>query len=166
MHIKRLYEKDADGELALRDGKPVVAGVRVLRAGARQNFSTRLVPRAVAEGWLTLSRGQIIVHAAPGARGAPDDQSGREAAGAPDLVYRIVRGPGYWCCHCGAALDNDKAAQAHLAAAHKDQPSPDENWPAGFACLNHYECVLVSDPPGAGQGSVGDARARPADREG
>lgn len=150
MHIKRLYEKDAAGELALRDGKPVVAGVRLLKAGARQNFSTRLVPRAVAEGWLTLSRGQIIVH----------------AAGAPDLVYRIVRGPGYWCCHCGCALENDRAAQAHLAAAHKDQPSPDENWPAGFACLNHYECVLVSDPPGAVRTAGGDDRVRPADREG
>lgn len=117
MLLKRLYDHS--------DPKnPKVRGVRVLRAGAGWNISPDLLQRGAYEGWLSLAKGQVVL----------------EAEGQA-LRYRVNRGPGYYCCHCGEAVDDGPSARAHIAAEHASQASPDPSNPAGYCRINHYECV-------------------------
>lgn len=121
MFLKRLYDKDLK-----------VTGVKVLRAGERQNFSPELVQKAAAEGWLTMGGGKITVHGQAG-----------------DVVYRIEAMPGYYCSHCDAEIvDANSMVNAtlsvgrkHVLDAHKGAESPDDENPAGYCKINHFECV-------------------------
>jgi len=118
MLLKRIYEGAKLQHIALRH-----TGVK-----AEQNFSRRLVEGAVADGWMTLSQGKIILHVQP-----------------EDLVYMIVRGPGHYCCHCKEKLDGSgfgAQARAHVKEKHAGASSPDPQWPAGYCVVNAYECVL------------------------
>jgi hypothetical protein len=104
--------------------------VWVEHTGARpeQNFSGGLIEAGVSEGWMSLTKGKLILHVKP-----------------EELVYTITRAPGRYCCHCGEKLPDDatgEMARAHLAEKHKQQKSPDPSNPAGYCMLNHYECVL------------------------
>lgn len=113
MHLKRLY----------KDGK--VSGVQVLHAGAKQKFTSDLIERGSAEGWLSMGQGKVTVHAEGG-----------------DVRYRIIRSPGYYCCHCGQQLEGDprigdgpeaaKKRLAHVQEKHRGQPSPDPENPSGY----------------------------------
>jgi hypothetical protein len=111
--------------------------IECLRAGSKQKFSGGLVEAAVAEGWMTLGQGQVVLHCQPA-----------------DLSYRIVRIPGRYCCHCGEKLPDDatgELARAHVAAQHAGVRSPDPENPSGYSMLNAYECaregVAVETPP-------------------
>lgn len=123
MLLKRIYSNET--------GKPPKLDHIVVKhtgVSVEQNFSRRLVEGAVAEGWMTLSRGKIIVHAKP-----------------EDLVYTVKRAPGHYCVHCGEKLDSDtngQGARKHVAEKHAGAKSPDPQWPHGYAVTNAFECVL------------------------
>lgn len=116
MYLKRVFDHAAPGAAKLDH-------IKVLRAGPRQRFSTGLVEAAVVEGWMTLGGGRIALDTRP------------------PLTYKILRVPGHYCCHCGAKLDGDDAARAHIAAAHAGLPSPDKSNPAGYELIHCYDCV-------------------------
>ena len=116
MRLKRLYHPATDR----------VRGVTVLEDGPEQNFSPRLIERGVTEGWLTVQRGEIIIHG--------DNRT---------LTYRIVLPPGYYCCHCNRALDDPAEARSHIDEQHADEPSPDDNNPAGYRRDAFFACVQV-----------------------
>jgi hypothetical protein len=118
VRLKRLYRQPLTNP-------PIVRGVTVLESDPTQNFSPRLIEKGVSEGWLTMERGKVIV------RG--DNQT---------LTYRIVLPPGYYCCHCNRALDDSRAAEAHVAERHQGTPSPDRNNPSGYRKDSFFACEL------------------------
>jgi len=110
--------------------------VEVIHTGARapQNFSIGYVDQALAEGWMTIGKGRLVLHAEP-----------------EDLVYRIDRAPGHYCCHCGEPIPDGGAwviegkltkGQQHVAEQHPGLESPDPANSAGYLRLNHYACTL------------------------
>jgi hypothetical protein len=138
MLLKRKYD--------LRDpANPVVTGVELRHTGihAEQNFSTRLVSQALAEGWMEVAGDTILLHTDVG-----------------PLRYSVKRAPGYYCCHDGKRIPISEMAQherlrsgiGRLAAAEAraylatqgfaGKASPDPAHPAGYLVLEHYECVL------------------------
>lgn len=123
MLLKRIYDH-ADAKA------PKLSHIELKHTGthAEQNFSRRLVEGAVAEGWMTLSKGKIILHAKP-----------------EDLTYTIKRAPGHYCLHCNAKIESDglgAEARQHVASQHAGEKSPDPAWPHGYLVTNAYECVL------------------------
>jgi hypothetical protein len=130
---------DAAAEAAKREaGRQVsparVTGIEVRTApapGQRHHFTPGLLDRGMAEGWLSVSRGVITLHAAEG-----------------DLAFRILRAPGHYCCHCGVPIEHGGAwvdeaktqtkGQAHVATAHPKTTSPDPANPAGYERINYY----------------------------
>lgn len=116
---------------------PPIERVRVIHTGtsAEQTFSERLVRAGVAEGFMTLGKGKLILHTV-------EDQ--------PDLEYSIRRTPGWYCCHCGQALESANAEFApgvsygtqHVVTQHPGIKSPDSENPSGYERLNGYETVL------------------------
>jgi len=119
MLLKRLYDSKAP------DAK--VIGVEVLRAGARQSFTPEFLEWGQRVGFLTIAAGKLtLAHGKAGAAGK--------------LIYRILRGPGYYCCHCAAPQADGMAARVHLELAHKGAASPDPNNPAGYRRANAFEC--------------------------
>src|SRR5262245_58132058 len=109
MLLKRIYHHDAHGH------PTTLSHVEVKHTGPfpEQNFSHRLVNTGIAEGWMTLSRGELLIH-----------------AGDEDVVYTINRIPGRYCCHCGSSLAGEGEARAHVAAEHAGVASPDPQNPA------------------------------------
>jgi len=118
-------------------GRPVsprpLAGVKVVGdAPDEHHFSPKFVTNGMAEGWISIIKGTIILHTVDG-----------------DVVYRIVRGPGAYCCHCGIKVgEGPSASRAEVTArsAHAEEccngtPHPTE-WPDGYEVINHYECRL------------------------
>ncbi len=108
----------------LHDEQKKVRGVRVLRAGEKQHFSPDLVLKAQAEGWMVMADGKITIKGEAG-----------------DVVYRIVREPGYYCCHDGAPMPDGEAARSYIAEKFPGKPSTDRNNPSGYARIHHFECV-------------------------
>ena len=121
MQLKRLY--DTSGP------EPRLRGIQLLHAGPRQNFSARILERGVAEGWISMGEGKVVLRTIP------------------PTAYRILRTPGYYCCHCQKALDDGPAGQAHIAAAHPGKASPDASNPAGYRKDNFYACVREGSAP-------------------
>jgi len=115
MLLKRLYDRSGE--------EPVVNGITVLRAKARQHFSPNILEVGQREGWMTVSGNVLTI------------------LSEPRVVYRIVRTPGYYCCHCHRPLDDSGVARAHLAEEHPDVPSPDPANPAGYRRDNFYACA-------------------------
>jgi len=101
------YAKEKDGTLKLKDGRPIVTHVKVLRAGPKQKISSRFVSEQAAVGILSIGDGKISL---------------KTADGDPDLVYTIERGPGYYCCHCWLKVADAWEALTHIAAEHADMP--------------------------------------------
>lgn len=135
MLLKRLYdtpdgwvaERDADGRVT---NAPPLKGLRLYHTGTNpaQNFSRRMVDTGLAEGWLTLGKGLLMI----------DTEQ-------ETLEYTIVRTPGTYCCHCDARLEDDPSGasgRAHVTQAHAGTPSPDPSNPAGFRVTSAYECTL------------------------
>ena len=109
---------------------PPVAGVSIRDTGAQpeQHFKRQRVEEALIEGWMSLGRGKLTIHADEG-----------------DLVYTIARVTGTYCCHCAQKLDDDPSGvtpRLHLAREHGEAPSPMPAHPAGWLVTNAYECVL------------------------
>jgi hypothetical protein len=118
-----------------RDPEPEkirVPKVKILRLGHEQKFSPNEVFAGVMGGYITLARGRLVVHAAtPGAT----------ARSETDVVFRIRRRPGLYCCHCGRGQASSLAAQNHVRANHSGVVSPDPQNPAGYEQLNALDCV-------------------------
>ena len=109
---------------------PPVTGVSIRDTGAQpeQHFKRQRVEEALVQGWMSLGRGLLTIHAEEG-----------------DLVYTIQRVPGTYCCYCQAKLDDDvsgASGRAHITREHGDAASPDPSNPAGWLVTNAYECVL------------------------
>lgn len=110
MKIRRLFQ----------GGRP--AGVKLLRVGPIQRFSTRLVDQAIMDGWMSVKAGLLTLHTQP-----------------QKIHYRVTRTPGIYCCHCGAPQEHGAAAQAHVAQWHAGKLSPDRENPSGYIQCNYYE---------------------------
>lgn len=101
---------------------------------SRHHFPTKWLNKALAEGWASLSRGNIVLHAADG-----------------DVVYRIERAPGAYCVHCGEKLGEGAArnpAQVaprleHVATYHEEDVVDPAN-PAGYEVTDHYDAMFVA----------------------
>lgn len=117
MLLKRLYDKT-------NPENPKVSGIRILRSKSRQHFSPDLVEKAEAEGWMSMKDGRITLH---------DENK--------PVVYRVVRTPGYYCCHCGAPMAEGSAARAHIDKEHAKKKSPDVQNPSGYERINYFDCV-------------------------
>jgi hypothetical protein len=137
MRLKRLYHDDklVRGEGgAVTEVKPgAVRGVKVLSARAGvHHFTQNFIDGGVREGWLSLGGGKLTVTPAEG----------------DPVVYRIVRTPGHYCCHCDAPLSDAGQLRGgktlgtlHVEEKHGGAASPDPNNPAGYRRENHYTCV-------------------------
>lgn len=123
-----------EGELL---NAPPVHRVSLKHSGVRaaQNFSTRLVEGGIAQGWITLGQGKLVMH-------TPD--------GEDDLEFTVERGPGYYSAFTHEPIaDANRVVSAGLTlgmqfvqAKHPGEKSPDASNPSGYYRLNHYECVL------------------------
>jgi hypothetical protein len=140
MLLKRLYDP-----ASLEAGAPKVIGLKLRHTGtdAEQNFSTELVAELIAGGLMKLEANKLTLL----------------TTGEP-LVYTVKRRPGYYCCHDGKPIPiSDFAlremlttgvgklvaaeARAYLKAhGFEGKPSPSASSPAGYECINHFECVL------------------------
>lgn len=114
MLTKRLFDP--------ADPKPGPGRVKILRLGERQKFTIDGIAKGVMAGYMTMARGRIVIHAANG-----------------DVVFRIRRTPGLWCCHCGGALNDQVQARRHVIDSHPGLASPDRNNPAGYEHLSAFE---------------------------
>jgi len=109
---------------------PPLKGIEIQNTGthAQQNFSTGLVLAAITEGWMAIDGAKLTIKAAP-----------------ENLNYKIIREPGKYCLHCGEKLTDDannEMAKMHVMSKHAGQESPDATNPAGYAKINHFECIL------------------------
>ena len=117
MLLKRIYDQSGD--------EPVLDHIKVLKSTKRQNFTQKLINRGVEEGWLSMGQGKITLHTVP------------------ELNYRVVRAPGFYCCFDDAKLDDDKHGDRYVAENYAGQTSPDKNNPAGYRKDNFFACELI-----------------------
>ena len=104
-----------------------IAHVELVEARERENLPTAFVDRAVLEGWATLDRGKLVLHAKP------------------KVTYTILRGPGRYCCHDDTGpFESAEAAAAYVAANFDGADSPDPDNPAGYRVDNFYACEKAS----------------------
>jgi hypothetical protein len=119
MQLKRIYNTDGPN--------PVLDHIKVLQHSKNQRFTQKLINRGVAEGFMTVGQGIITLHTQP------------------QLTYKIVRGPGIYCCFDGKKLDDEKAARAYVEQNFSGQASPDKNNPAGYADERFFTCELIEE---------------------
>lgn len=117
MFLKRVYDHSS--------GSPVLTGVKVLHAGDRQNFSQSFLDQGIEAGFVTMSRGEVIIHSTP------------------ELRYKIIRKPGYYCCFDDKPMSDGAAAREYIEKNFSGQTSPDPSNPAGYRQDNFYACVKV-----------------------
>ncbi len=137
MLLKRVYDHEASRDQWTPryndrgvevDRIPPLKAIKLLHAGPRQNFSPSLIEGAIAEGWVAMGDGQIVLRTEPPAS------------------YRIVRVPGYYCCHCQKKLEDGPSGKTHVEAVHAGQTSPDPGNPSGYRRDNFYACERVEGP--------------------
>lgn len=129
MRLKRLYKRDDEGNVV--DPTPIGVEVEGLGASQDQHFSPDLVETAIKQGWMVLDGDELLLVAKNG-----------------DVPYRVLRTPGYYCCHCKAALPTGgQAALAHIMAEHGEAKSPDPENPAGYERINYLDCVEKNKRP-------------------
>jgi len=119
--------------------------------GGRQHFTPRLIEKGAVEGWLSFGAGKITIKTVP-------DEA--------DLVFKILRAPGVYCCFDEAKLEgSEREAREYVLdnfASGKggvelqvldgegnvvrsgNVKSPDANNPAGYRQDNFYACERVS----------------------
>jgi len=115
MQLKRVFDKDKSKGLKLDH-------VKVLTSSEVQKFSTGFVEKQTASGLVSIGDGKITLKTVP------------------PLSYKIVRGPGMYCCHCDAPLDDRPEALLHLKASHDGLESPDKQNPSGYRVDHFYFC--------------------------
>ena len=119
MQLKRIFD--------LTGPEPKLDYIKVLKKSTNQNFTQKLINKGIEEGWLSMSKGTIILHTIP------------------ELTYKVVRAPGFYCCFDNAKLDSDKHGQEYVAKNFAGQTSPDTNNPAGYRKDNFFACELIGE---------------------
>ena len=120
MFLKRIFT----GE----EGNRVFDHLKVISHNKTQNFTQKFIDKGIEEGYVTLSKGNITIHAKPN-----------------DLVYKIVRMPGWYCCHDDKKMESSEDAKRYLIRNFKGKKSPDSNNPSGYRKDNFYHCKLTKD---------------------
>jgi len=121
MEIKRIFKKDADGEMVLET-------IKVKRISKIQNFTQKFFDKALREGFASMSKGLFILHTVDG-----------------DLEYKIIRSPGYFCCFDNKALGDQKECRAYIESNFKGKDSPDLNNQSGYRKDNFHACELQGE---------------------
>lgn len=127
MEMKRIY-KDTSQQIDPRkpNGGLEVDHVQVRRLTKTQKFTQRVLDKGFIEGFISIGNGQIIIKSQP-----------------DDIVYNIIRRPGYYCCHDDCLLEDEQAAKKYVSDNYAGAESPDSNNPAGYRKDNFYFCELV-----------------------
>ncbi len=103
--------------------EPVVSHVEVRTRPKEWRPSTKIIDKGIAEGWLTLDEDIVTLIT---------------AEGEPDVKYKVIAPPGYYCCHDGEPLPGEKEAQAYVKQNFAGKDSPSKQHPAGYARHNFY----------------------------
>lgn len=123
MQVKKIYKPRAS------DSAPFeVDYLEVISNPSTQKFTQRFLDMGVTEGWLSIANGNFIIKTAPELE---------------DVVYKVVRKPGHYCCHTDQPLADEHAARKHIADNYLGVESPDPQNPAGYRKDNFYLCELV-----------------------
>jgi hypothetical protein len=104
-----------------KDGK--VDYIEAETAPDIQRFTQRFMDMGESEGWLTVHDAILTIKSKP-----------------QDIVYKIVKYPGVYCCHCELSVTDGNNAKVHVAENHNGIPSPDDFNKAGYRYDNFYEC--------------------------
>lgn len=125
------FSAEAKAALALPDpAKPQdallepwpLSHIEILDPKPTETIDKVAVERALAEGWLAISNGQLHFQTKP-----------------KRTSYRIVRAPGVYCCHCGASLEGgNEIGQAHVRDCALGAESPDTENPSGYKVTHFY----------------------------
>lgn len=118
MQVKRIYDHSGDVPMVkhlkfLIPPKPV------------QKFTRRFLDKGMEEGWLLIGGGRFVIKGDSG-----------------DVVYKIVRKPGLYCCHDNQPLPDQIAARAYVAEHFAGVESPDANHPSGYRNDDFFYCEL------------------------
>jgi len=119
MILKRIYDP----------GK-LLASVKVVSAGHMQRFSPTFLTEQEKAGVISLNKDKTVL-------------TMNTAPGDPVVSYKLVSGPGYYCCFCEKGLGNSTEAQGHIASFHMGKPSPDSNNPIGYRKDNFYTGIKL-----------------------
>lgn len=133
MLLKRRYARNQDGSVT----DPTPIGVEVLNLGATPHWhpSPDLVAMGVNQGWIVINDKQTVLTI---------------RTDAVHVHYKILRGPGYYCCHCKEKLPGtpgtadlllNRQRLAHVAEQHPGKTSPDPENPGGYEGISYYDCV-------------------------
>ena len=129
MYMKRLYDhRERDPNVALATAPTL----KIINANELWRVSTAALLEGVMAGYITMAKGRVILHGII---------PGGTIRTTQDVVFRIKRVPGIWCCHCGLRLPSSPAAQKHVIDKHAGLTSPDTNNPSGYQQLNAVECI-------------------------
>ena len=127
MFLKRRFEKDENGNLVRdADDKPIISRIDVKRISEKQNFSRKFIDKTLEEGFMSMNKGEIILHTNP------------------ELTFKVIRVPGIYCCFTNKRLGDQKEARAYIKANYLDKESPDANNPEGYRHDAFYACQLVN----------------------
>jgi len=124
----------------------MVKGVEAKRVPEVQELSPKYIHRGVAEGWLSMADGKVIL----------------KTLNKGDIEFIIARTPGYYCCYCGVEIvdggtrvQGDKTVgMIHVEENHSGEGSPDITNPHGYTKINSYTLV-----------NQGEAFGEPATKE-
>lgn len=102
------------------------------------NISKKLLEEGMADGWLSIQDGKVVI---------------RTADGEPDVEYQILRRPGHYCCYCGEKLQNSKSAPEHIAQHEGEayaKRDPDGSLPDDFDPTDQFTRDQLNNPSGWG----------------
>lgn len=107
-----------------KDG--VLDYVEVKQSSIEQNFTQEFINDSVSSGLMSFSKGKIILHTKP------------------ELIYAVVRTPGFYCCHDNEKLSSELDAKTYTNNKFNGIKSPDDNNPVGYRKDNFFHCVQES----------------------
>lgn len=97
--------------------------VEVIHAPDIQKFTQRFLEKGVSEGFVSIDNNQIIIKSNP-----------------ENVVYNIIRTPGYYCCHDDQKLSDGRLAKKYIDDNYPGIESPDPQNPSGYRKDNFYFC--------------------------
>lgn len=146
MELKRIFNRDGEGNPTTVSHIKLVSEPK----NGRWNVSQRVINQGLEEGWLSIVDGHLVI---------------KTAEGAPDVRYKIVRKPGYYCVFCGEPVDATNRGLTASGKAHMSKHAGEElakltaenklpegctpemidqiNNPAGYGKFNHFACQRV-----------------------
>lgn len=122
-------------EVTSEMGNPVLVGISItkLPKNGIQHFTQKLLDTLLQDGFLTMGKGKLTLETMVDA-----------------VEFKVLRTPGYYCCHTGEKLDGEKEARAHIKARFAGKASPCKNNPSGYSKDNFYTCQLITATEGEG----------------